>query len=144
MRRRLIPVNVVIASLLFILLSLDPDQTKPPKAVMDRGKVIYEKECLSCHQADGLGVQGMNPPLAKTKWVLGPKKQMIHIVLKGFSDPIEINGETFENPMPPHEHLNDQEISDVLTYVRNSFGNNAKPITPTEVKKVRAAIAKGK
>ena len=69
---------------------------------------------------------------------------MIHIVLKGFSDPIEINGETFENPMPPHEHLNDQEISDVLTYVRNSFGNNAKPITPAEVKKVRAAIAKGK
>ena len=100
MRRRLIPVNVVIAALLFILLSLDPDQTKPPKAVMDRGKVIYDKECLSCHQADGLGVQGMNPPLAKTKWVLGPRAQMIHIVLKGFSDPIEINGESFENPMP--------------------------------------------
>ena len=144
MRRRLIPVNVVIASLLFILLSLEPDQTKPPKAVMDRGETIYAKECLGCHQADGLGVQGLNPPLAKTKWVLGPRSEMIHIVLKGFTDPIEIDGDTYDNPMPPHLHLNDQEISDVLTYVRNSFGNNAKPITPADVKKVRAAIAKGK
>lgn len=142
MRRRLIPFNVIIVAGLLVLLSLGPDQSKPPKEVMERGKALYEKECLSCHQQDGLGVQRLNPPLAKTKWVLGPKNQLIKIVLNGLNDPIEIDGETYYNPMPAHLHLNDQQISDVLTYVRNSFGNAAVAITPTEVKKVRAAEAK--
>lgn len=144
MRRRLIPVKVVIAALLFILLSLEPDQNKPPKAVMDRGKALYEKECLSCHQVDGLGVQRLNPPLAKTKWVLGPKSKLITIVLNGLTDPIEIDGDSYNNPMPPHLYMNDQEIADVLTYVRNSFGNNAVAVTPAEVKKVRTVITKTK
>lgn len=138
MRRRLIPVNVVIAALLFILLSLDLDQSKPPPAVMEKGKAIYGKECLSCHQPDGLGVQGMNPPLAQTEWVLGPKNRLINIVVNGLTDPIEIDGDTFHNPMPPHPHLTDQEVADVLTYVRNSFGNKASAVTAREVKKVRA------
>jgi len=140
MRRRLIPVKVVIAALLFILLSLEPDQQKPPKAVMDRGKALYEKECLSCHQADGLGVQRLNPPLVKTKWVLGPKPKLIAVVLKGLTDPIEIDGDSYNNPMPPHLYMNDQQIADVLTYIRNSFGNNAVAVTPAEVKKVRSTI----
>ncbi|MFT3702306.1 MAG: cytochrome c [Agriterribacter sp.] len=144
MRRRLIPVKVVIAALLFILLSFEPDQNKPPKAVMERGKALYEKECLSCHQADGLGVQRLNPPLAKTKWVLGPKPKLIAIVLNGLTDPIEIDGDSFNNPMPPHLYLDDQQISDVLTYVRNSFGNNAIAVTPNDVKKVRSKIVKTK
>ncbi|MGN6490471.1 MAG: c-type cytochrome [Agriterribacter sp.] len=142
MRRRLIPINVIIVAGLLVLLSLGPDQSKPPREVMERGKAVYEKECLSCHQQDGLGVQRLNPPLANTKWVLGPKNQLIRIVLNGLNDPIEIDGETYYNPMPAHQHLNDQQISDVLTYVRNSFGNTAVAITPTEVKKVRAAEAK--
>ncbi|HEX5026023.1 MAG TPA: cytochrome c [Agriterribacter sp.] len=144
MRRRLMPVNVVMAAGLFILLSMGPDQSKPPKDVMERGKAIYEKECLGCHQPDGLGVDQLNPPLVNTKWVLGPKTQLIKIVLNGLTDPIEIDGDTFNNPMPAHEHLTDQQISDVLTYVRNSFGNKAVAVTPGEVKKVRATLAKGK
>ena len=138
MRRRRIPVNVVIAALLFILLSLEPDQTRPPAAVMERGKTVYTKECLTCHQQDGLGVQRMNPPLAKTEWVLGPKDRLIKIVVNGLTEPIEIDGDTFHNPMPPHSHLTDQQVADVLTYVRNSFGNKASAVTIREVKKVRA------
>lgn len=138
MRRRLIPVNVVIAALLFILLSLDPDQTKPPQVVMERGRTVYEKECLSCHLQDGLGVQGLNPPLVKTEWVLGPKQQLIKIVLNGLTEPVTIDGDVFHNPMPPHTHLTDQEIADVLSYVRNTFGNKASAVTAREVKKVRA------
>jgi mono/diheme cytochrome c family protein len=124
MRRRLIPVNVVIAALLFILLSLDPDQSKPPQVVMERGRAAYEKECLSCHQQDGLGV-------------LGPKQQLIKIVLNGLTEPVTIDGDVFLHPMSPHTHLTDQEIADVLSYVRNSFGNKASAVTAREVKKVR-------
>ncbi len=102
------------------------------------GKIIYEQNCLTCHQADGKGVPGMNPPLSKTEWVLGNKTRLIKIVLNGMKSPIEINGESFHNPMPSHDHLSDQQIADVLSYVRSSFGNKASDITLEEVKKTRA------
>ena len=110
------------------------------KAAMDRGQVVYKTVCLTCHQADGGGVPRMNPPLIKTKWVLGDKSKLITLMLKGMNEPIEIEDEEYHNPMPPHTELNDQQIADVLTYVRNSFGNKASAVTPTEVKSVRAKL----
>jgi mono/diheme cytochrome c family protein len=112
------------------------------KAAKERGKKVYEGTCLACHQADGGGVPTMNPPLIKTKWVLGDKKQLIKIVLKGLEGgQIEINGDHFHNPMPPQEStLSDQEIADVLTYVRNSFGNKAAMVTVADVKAMRASL----
>jgi mono/diheme cytochrome c family protein len=108
------------------------------KASITRGKAVYAKYCLSCHQVDGSGVQDLNPPLIKTKWTLGPKTVMIQQVLKGSSGKVEIDGDTFKNTMPPLKTLTDQQIADVLTYVRNSFGNTASQATPAEVKAVRA------
>jgi mono/diheme cytochrome c family protein len=80
----------------------------------------------------------MNPPLIRTKWTLGSKTVMIEQVLKGSSGKIEIDGDTFKNTMPPLQTLTDQQIADVLTYVRNNFGNKASMVTPAEVKTVRA------
>ncbi len=61
-------------------------------------------------------------------------------ILKGLNDPIEIQDDEFHNPMPPQPQLTDQEIADVLTYVRNSFGNKASAVTPAEVKTVRGRL----
>ena len=82
----------------------------------------------------------MNPPLTKTKQVLGNKTQLINIILIGLDEEMKINGETYFNPMPSQPHLKDQEIADVLTYVRNSFGNKASLVTTAEVKAARAKI----
>ena len=106
------------------------------------GLLVYKKVCLSCHMKDGGGVPNMNPPLIKTTYVLGDKTQLITIVLNGLKDKIEIGDETFSNVMAPHADLKDQEIADVLTYVRKSFGNKASVVTALEVKKVRASIKK--
>ena len=108
------------------------------KASMERGKKVYDATCLACHQSNGSGVPGMNPPLKQTKWVLGDKDSLINIVLKGMDEEIEVNGDFYDNVMPPLGHLKDQEIADVLTYVRNSFGNKASAIKEAEVKKLRA------
>ena len=110
------------------------------KASIERGTAIYKSACLTCHQADGAGVPRMNPPLIKTKWVLGDKKQLITLMLKGMNEPIEIDDDEYHNPMPPHKELTDQQIADVLTFVRNNFGNKASPVTANEVKNVRAKI----
>lgn len=114
-----------------------PEQVKVPKKNMDNGRKVYDTYCMACHQADGSGVPRMNPPLTKTSYVLGDKKKLVQIVLKGMNEPIEIEGETYENVMSAHDFLTDQEVADVLTFVRNSFGNKASIVTPAEVKAQR-------
>ncbi|MBS1668495.1 MAG: cytochrome c [Bacteroidetes bacterium] len=134
--------------ILFVLSAVVMSQISPKPvkqrnklaASIERGKKVYADQCLTCHQADGLGVQNMNPPLVKTKWVLGDKKQLIEIVLKGKKDGVEIDGDSYSNVMASHADLTDLQIADVLTYVRNSFGNKAKAITEAEVKTVRAKL----
>lgn len=101
------------------------------------GEMVYNNNCLACHQADGRGVMGLNPPLTKTQWVLGDKKALISIVLKGMKQTIEVEDEFYSNPMPSHAHLTDKEIADVLTYIRSRFGNKASSITELEVKNIR-------
>jgi mono/diheme cytochrome c family protein len=109
-----------------------------PERSIARGKTVYTTVCLACHMADGGGVQNMNPPLINTTYVLGNKAALIKIVLHGFNEDVEINGKSYSNTMGAHDDLNDQQISDVLTYVRRSFGNKASVVKPTEVSKVRA------
>jgi mono/diheme cytochrome c family protein len=107
---------------------------------IERGKEVYTGSCMACHQQNGAGVPRLNPPLAKTTYVNGDKKRLIGIVLKGMNQPIEIDDEEYTNAMPGLPHLSDQQIADVLTYVRNNFGNKASVVTPAEVKSVRATI----
>ncbi|MBC7828872.1 MAG: cytochrome c [Chitinophagaceae bacterium] len=139
--------GIIIFSLLFVVIYLLA-QTKPKtasqggtdKASVDRGKKIYDIYCLACHQADGSGVPRLNPPLIKTKWVLGDKKELITVILKGMDEPIEVDGEDYNNVMASHAFLKDQEVADVLTYVRKSFGNKASGVISSEVKTVRATM----
>jgi len=131
-----ISIALLIAVTAFSFSTQQPDL----KASVQRGKKVYETYCLSCHQSDGKGMLKMNPPLVKTKQVLGNKTQLINIILIGLDEEMVINGETYFNPMPSQPHLKDQEIADVLTYVRNSFGNKATMVTVAEVKSARAKI----
>jgi len=110
------------------------------KASMVRGKKVYDKTCITCHQPEGDGVPRMNPPLIKTQQVLGAKEKLVRIVVQGYKEQVEINGEIYYTPMPAQPLLSNQEIADVLTYIRNSFGNKASAVTVSEVKKIRAKI----
>jgi mono/diheme cytochrome c family protein/glucose/arabinose dehydrogenase len=111
------------------------------------GKEIYARDgfCSTCHQNDGRGLSAsLFPPLVGTPWVLGSEERLIKIVLKGLMGPITVSGREYPGqvPMTPYEGmLNDNEIAAVLTYVRNSFGNEASPIRPDQVKEVRAKVA---
>jgi mono/diheme cytochrome c family protein len=141
--------TLVLLALSITLLSQTqkPSQVKKPaassakaaiQASMNRGKQVYLEQCLACHQADAGGVQNMNPPLVKTKWILGDKTTLVQVVLKGMTGEVDIEGETYHNVMAPHNDLTDQQIADVLTYVRNNFGNKASAVTAAEVKAIRA------
>jgi mono/diheme cytochrome c family protein len=110
-------------------------------AAVLKGKSIYTQYCLTCHQADGLGVEGMNPPLAKTDYVLGDKTRLINVLVNGLKG-VEIDGEDYHGVMPAQSYLTDQQMADVLTYVRSNFGNKASAVTVAEVKAVRATNKK--
>ena len=136
MKKNLIVLLIAVTAFAF------STQPQDIKASIQRGKKVYESTCLACHQPDGGGVPRMNPPLIKTKNVLGDKAKLIRTILMGLDEEMEINGELYYNPMPSQPHLNDQEVADVLTYIRNSFGNKASMVTTGEVKAIRAKIKK--
>jgi mono/diheme cytochrome c family protein len=83
----------------------------------------------------------MFPPLAGTKWVNGPEERLIKLTLHGLMGPIEVKGKTYPGqvPMTAFKQLSDEEVAAVLTYVRNSFGNQAPMVTPAKVKEIREA-----
>lgn len=108
------------------------------------GQEIYTRDgyCATCHQEDGEGLaaSGFPPPLAGSEWVTGNQERLIKLTLKGMIGPIEVKGKKFSGqvPMTPFGGmLNDEEVASVLTYVRNSFGNDAAPISPEKVKEIR-------
>ena len=113
-----------------------------PVASANRGKIVYQKECLSCHQADGGGVPHLNPPLYESTDIVGDKKKIIAVVLKGMTDRVPIDGEYYSNNMAAHAYLSNQQIADVLTFIRTGFGNKASAVTPDEVKAVRGVKKK--
>jgi len=113
-------------------------------AVVSPGQAIYEALCLNCHQASGQGLAGVYPPLAKSEWVAGDAQTLIKITLHGLAGPTKVLGKDYGLvPMPPMG-LDDQQLADVLTYVRSAFGNQAPAVKVEDVKKVREATKERK
>lgn len=112
------------------------EQTSAGSQAAHPGKAVYDKYCLVCHQADGSGVPGMYPPLTPNEWI-ADKDKMIYVALNGQSGEIDVNGETYNNLMPPHDYLSDQELADVISYVRSNFGNDLEAVTKEEVAAAR-------
>jgi nitrite reductase (NO-forming) len=113
-------------------------------AQVAEGQKTYMLVCFACHQPTGLGLPGMFPPLASSDWVMAPKPdRIIRNVLHGMMGPISINGKPFTTPapmMPPQgAALTNKQIADVLTYVRNSWGNKASAVSADEVQAIREA-----
>jgi mono/diheme cytochrome c family protein len=106
------------------------------------GAEIYLTRCMSCHQMNGGGVPGVFPPLTGTEWVTGDEGVLIRIILNGMTGEIEVNGMVYTGAMPPWgAFLNDEEMADLLTYIRTEWGNDASDITPEMVAEVREAVA---
>ena len=107
-------------------------------AQMVSGGTLYKTYCMGCHQAEGQGMPGTFPPLAKSDFLMADKPRSIEIALNGHSGPIKVNDQDYNGVMPPMGHAKDDEIAAILTYVRNSWGNEGDPVSVAEVASVRA------
>lgn len=132
------------ALLLVSLLSCGGNKKPAEESTVDPGQEIYTKYCMACHQASGSGVPGMYPTLQETDWVHGDKSRLIGLLLNGQQGEIKVNGQIFRGVMPPHQYLTDEQIADVLTFVRSNFGNNASAVLPEEVAGLRQKQQEGK
>jgi mono/diheme cytochrome c family protein len=106
------------------------------KASIARGKEVYLSYCLSCHMEDGKGVENAYPPLAKSDYLMADKKRSIQQVLYGTNGEMKVNGKTYNVEMTAFD-LADDQTSDVLNYIRNSWGNKGGAVKPEDVKAAR-------
>jgi mono/diheme cytochrome c family protein len=109
---------------------------------LSRGAQLYQQHCALCHRPDGQGVEDLYPPLAGTNWVTGSKDRLINVLLRGLSEPIEVNGKTYEEAMAPYAHLSDEELAAILSFIRQSWGNEAGAVLPAEVREERRLLGR--
>jgi putative membrane-bound dehydrogenase-like protein len=116
-----------------------------PPAKASPGQQVYEMACLPCHQPEGKGLPGVYPPLAGSEFVRGNPSRLIRILLHGLTGPITVAGQDFGGanavPMPSMGGLTNEQIADVLTYVRESFGAGSSKVSPQDVERVRQSTA---
>ena len=120
----------------------DPGQIRTTesqgRASYDSGAKLYDRHCKSCHGANGLGVPPMYPPLANNQAItMAFSVNPIRMVLFGGFPP-STRGNPRPFGMPPFAYtLSDQEVADVVTYMRQSWGNRASAVSPSDVAKYR-------
>lgn len=105
---------------------------------IEKGKQVYMQTCFVCHQPEGQGVLGQIPPLAKSDYFMADKERSVRAVLFGLSGEITVNGKKYNGQMVPMNYLPDEDIANVLTYARNSFGNSGDAVSVKEVRRIRS------
>lgn len=120
-------------SVVFITICLNLFTKKPLKESLIDGEEIYNDFCAQCHLEDGEGVKGIYPPLANSDFLIDIN-QTIHSIKYGLKGPIIVNGEKY-NSIMVSQGLDDEEISDVVNYILNSWGNSTNKIITEEIVK---------
>ncbi len=116
-----------------------PPSAGKAKDPITLGKRLYVANCASCHQVTGLGQPGVYPPLDGSHFVNGPSSRLVAIVLNGVTGPLKVDNTVFNNNMPAWKGLlKDEQIAQILTYVRQEWSNRSAPISPESVAAQRA------
>lgn len=110
-----------------------------------KGSMLFVARCQPCHGADGNGVKSLAPPLNQSEWVNGDKNKLIAIVLFGLTGPIKVNDHLYRAPeingdMPASGYdrsLSDEDLAQVLSFIRKSWRNEADKVSPQQVAAMR-------
>ena len=122
---------LIIYLVLFLNISFNLFSKKPIQESLLDGQEIYNDFCVQCHLEDGKGIKGIYPPLAKSDF-LKDINQTISSIKYGLKGPITVNGEKY-NSIMVSQGLDDEEISDVVNYILNSWGNSTNKLITEEI-----------
>jgi nitrite reductase (NO-forming) len=109
---------------------------------IEAGKALFAGTCSTCHQADGRGIEGVFPPLAKSDYIAADPGRIPHVLLSGLTGKVTVNGREYNSVMPPMNQLTDDEVANISTYVLNSWGNPGGRVTKAEAAAARANVSK--
>ncbi len=116
-----------------------------PKQGNEAGDAVYRANCAACHQPDGKGLPGAFPPLAASDYLTGNKPlDIAHLVLKGATGEMTVNGAKYNSVMPAQSHLSDEDIAAVVNYVYASWGNKGGKVSGKDVAALRKELAVSK
>jgi len=121
-------------------LSDEEKETQRLERKYDSGKKIFALRCASCHQANGLGIPNQYPPLADSEWVSANPALITKIILKGLKGEITVKGEKYGTSAAVNMAavpIDDREIANVVTYVRQAWGNDSSELTEVEVSRIK-------
>jgi mono/diheme cytochrome c family protein len=113
----------------------------PDAASLERGKAVYSRTCIACHQPTGLGLPPVFPPLAGSEWVSKDASIAVRNIVNGMQGPVTVKGVTYNSMMPPVAGLSDKDIADVVNYVNHSWGNTGPTVTEAEVTAIKKKYA---
>ena len=109
------------------------------KARFELGRALYLTTCSVCHKPNGNGEEGLAPPLRDSEWTVGSENRLIRLALHGVRGPIAVKGKQYDLDMPPLGILDDEQISNILTYIRREWGHTADPVDKATVARIREA-----
>jgi mono/diheme cytochrome c family protein len=127
----------LLAALCLIAVCAPSQSTAPATEQLAAGEKVYTNTCASCHMVDGSGVPNLQPALDGDAVVAGDPNMLIRVVLEGPAKVLPADRPVFSNTMPPFYQLSDQDIADVLTYIRQQYGSKASAIQPSQVAALR-------
>lgn len=138
MRPKLLAVVLFVIGVFLSQFGADP--AKSDKHIA-KGKLLFEVSCGTCHQFDGKGAEGIAPTLVGCDWVIGPEDRLVRIALYGVRGPITVKGKQYNLEMPGlyYYQFEDEQMSQVLSYIRQAWKNNASPVSAKTVAKIRKA-----
>ncbi len=122
--------------MLMLLLGFGPGISSCTYQPYAQGERLYLSQCADCHMDDGSGLEQLIPALAGSKFLLSEGAEVACLIKLGAKDTLVWRGRTFYGDMPPHPNLNATEITNILNYARNAWGNQAPPIKVQEVEEV--------
>jgi mono/diheme cytochrome c family protein len=123
------------------------EENQPPAASgpdLVRGRKKFEDNCALCHNTDGTGRPGQAPPFVKSEWAHGPAARMIRIPQNGLTGPVKVGGQVWSGSVQSMAamgaSLPEEDLANVLSYIRTSWGNTGSVVTAEQVKAVRAEV----
>lgn len=140
------PLLFLLAPMMLVLISCDGHERRSaPEGAAARGAAFYSSLCAQCHGSNGQGLGATFPPVAGSEWVTGDEERLIRVVLFGLQGPIEVKGEAYRGLMVGFDRqLSDEDAAAVLTFIRSSWGNDAPPVEPSTVRRVRTLPQPGR
>ena len=115
------------------------------KKQFPKGVQVFQNICKTCHGDDGNGLPSLAPPLNQSSWVVGDKRKLIAIVLYGLTGPVTVNNKVYKAPeisgempgMISNDELNEEDLAQVLSFIRKGWSNKADAVSAEDVIKVK-------